>query len=102
MESPGFPGRFNAHFSDASIAYYEATQQNMLSQSRFVHLELHQAVVRHYGCSTIRDIVRLFADNERSLIAANHCQYLADPSGAARGPSDDAVTHRGTPGSVSP
>src|SRR6266705_2474145 len=34
-----------AHFPPASKAYYEATPQNLLSQSRFIHPELNRLFV---------------------------------------------------------
>src|ERR1700756_2819926 len=37
--------KIDAHFPPASQAYYEATPQKLLSQSRFVHPELHRLVV---------------------------------------------------------
>jgi hypothetical protein len=33
--------RIDAHFPPASQPYYEATPQKLLSQSRFIHLELN-------------------------------------------------------------
>jgi len=35
-----------AHFPEASQAYYETTPQKLLSQSRFIHPELHQLFVQ--------------------------------------------------------
>jgi hypothetical protein len=37
--------RIEAHFPPASQAYYEATLQKLLSQSRFIHPELHRLFV---------------------------------------------------------
>lgn len=37
--------KIDAHFPPASQAYYEATPQKLLSQSRFIHPELHRLVV---------------------------------------------------------
>jgi hypothetical protein len=37
--------RIDAHFPANSLAYYEATPQQLLSQSRFIHPDFHQLVV---------------------------------------------------------
>ncbi len=39
----------DAHFPPASQAYYEATPQKLLSQSRFIHPELHQLIVELFN-----------------------------------------------------
>ena len=51
--------RIDAHFPDASIAYYEATPQHLLSQSRFVHAELHQLVVELFTADVYGNIRRV-------------------------------------------
>jgi hypothetical protein len=39
----------DAHFPPASQAYYEATPQKLLSQSRFIHLELNRLFVEMFN-----------------------------------------------------
>jgi hypothetical protein len=41
--------KIDAHFPDASIACYEATPQQLLSQSRFIHPDLSQLVVELFN-----------------------------------------------------
>jgi hypothetical protein len=41
--------RIEAHFPPASQAYYEATPQKLLSQSRFIHPELHRLFVELFN-----------------------------------------------------
>lgn len=43
-----------AHFPPASQAYYEATPQKLLSQSRFVHPELNRLFVDMFKCRCLR------------------------------------------------
>ncbi|GAC1664014.1 MAG: IS21-like element ISRsp2 family transposase [Candidatus Dormibacteraceae bacterium] len=51
--------RIDAHFPDASIAYYEATPQHLLSQSRFIHEELNQLVVELFNVNVYGNIRRV-------------------------------------------
>ncbi len=51
--------KVDAHFPDASVAYYEATPQHLLSQSRFVHAELHQLVVELFTADVYGNIRRV-------------------------------------------
>lgn len=41
--------KIDAHFPPASQAYYEATPQRLLSQSRFIHPELHRLFVELFN-----------------------------------------------------
>lgn len=41
--------KIDAHFPAASVAYYEATQQQQLSQSLFIHPDLNQLVVELFN-----------------------------------------------------
>lgn len=41
--------KIDAHFPPASQAYYEATPQRLLSQSRFIHPELHRLCVELFN-----------------------------------------------------
>src|SRR5256885_4709915 len=45
---------FEGHFPAASQAYYEATPQKLLSQSRFIHPELNQFVRGAVQCGRLR------------------------------------------------
>ena len=51
--------RIDAHFPDASIAYYEATPQHLLSQSRFIHADLNQLVVDLFNADVYGNIRRV-------------------------------------------
>jgi len=51
--------RILAHFPDASVAYYEATPQHLLSQARFLHAELHQLVVELFNVEVYGNIRRV-------------------------------------------
>jgi hypothetical protein len=51
--------KVNAHFPDASIAYYEATPQHLLSQSRFIHPDLNQLVVELFNLDVYGNIRRV-------------------------------------------
>ena len=49
----------DAHFPPASQAYYEATPQKLLSQSRFIHPELHRLVVDLFNADVYGNIRRV-------------------------------------------
>src|SRR3974390_3519915 len=51
--------KIDSHFPDASVAYYEATPQHLLSQSRFIHLELNQLVVDLFNADGYGNIRRV-------------------------------------------
>ena len=51
--------RIMAHFPDASVAYYEATPQHLLSQARFLHADLHQLVVELFNFEVYGNIRRV-------------------------------------------
>jgi hypothetical protein len=51
--------KIDAHFPDASIAYYEATPQQLLSQSRFIHPDLSQLVVELLNADVYGNIRRV-------------------------------------------
>jgi len=51
--------KIDAHFPPASQAYYEATPQKLLSQSRFIHPELHQLVVDLFNADVYGNIRRV-------------------------------------------
>jgi transposase len=48
----------DAHFPPASQAYYEATPQKLLSQSRFIHPELNQLFVEMFNADVFGNIRR--------------------------------------------
>lgn len=50
--------RIDAHFPPASQAYYEATPQKLLSQSRFIHPELHRLFVELFNTDVYGNIRR--------------------------------------------
>jgi len=51
--------KIDAHFPPASQAYYEATPQKLLSQSRFIHPELHRLVVDLFNAEVYGNIRRV-------------------------------------------
>lgn len=51
--------KLDAHFPPASQAYYEATPQKLLSQSRFIHDELHRLVVDLFNADVYGNIRRV-------------------------------------------
>ena len=51
--------KIDAHFPPASRAYYEATPQKLLSQSRFIHPELHRLVVDLFNAEVYGNIRRV-------------------------------------------
>jgi hypothetical protein len=48
----------DAHFPPASQAYYEATPQKLLSQSRFIHLDLNQLFVELFNADLFGNLRR--------------------------------------------
>lgn len=50
--------RIDAHFPPASQAYYEATPQKLLSQSRFIHPELNRLFVELFNADVFGNIRR--------------------------------------------
>ena len=50
--------KLEAHFPPASQAYYEATPQKLLSQSRFIHPELHRLFVELFNADVYGNIRR--------------------------------------------
>lgn len=48
----------DTHFPPASQAYYEATPQKLLSQSRFIHPDLHQLFVQLFNADVYGNIRR--------------------------------------------
>lgn len=50
--------KIEAHFPPASQAYYEATPQRLLSQSRFIHPDLHQLFVALFNADVFGNIRR--------------------------------------------
>lgn len=50
--------RIDAHFPLASQAYYEATPQKLLSQSRFIHPDLHRLFVELFNADVYGNIRR--------------------------------------------
>jgi hypothetical protein len=50
--------KIDAHFPPASQAYYEATPQKLLSQSRFIHPELHRLFVELFNADVYGNIRR--------------------------------------------
>jgi len=50
--------KIDAHFPPASQAYYEATPQRLLSQSRFIHPELNQLFVELFNTDVYGNIRR--------------------------------------------
>jgi transposase len=50
--------KIDAHFPPASQAYYEATPQRLLSQSRFIHPELHRLFVELFNADPYGHIRR--------------------------------------------
>jgi len=64
-----------AHFPPASQAYYEATPQKLLSQSRFVHPELNSLFVEMFNADVYGNIRRaqgLIRSCTKEIAAAGH------------------------------
>jgi transposase len=65
----------DAHFPAASQAYYEATPQKLLSQSRFIHPELHQLFVDMFNADVYGNLRRaqgLIRSCTKEINAAGH------------------------------
>jgi transposase len=82
--------RLDAHFPPASQAYYEATPQKLLSQSRFIHAELHQLVVELFNADVygnIRRVQGLIRTCTKEIGASGHelaSTYIASAIGTMR------------------
>jgi hypothetical protein len=86
--------KIDAHFPPASQAYYEATPQKLLSQSRFIHPELHRLVVDLFNADVYGNIRRVqgllrSAAKERKRLAMSH-EPAMQLSSAASAASDHA------------
>jgi hypothetical protein len=50
--------RIDAHFPPNSLAYHETTPQNLLSQARFIHLELHRLLAELFSADVFGNLRR--------------------------------------------
>lgn len=50
--------RIDAHFPPNSLAYYETTPQHLLSQARFIHLELHRLLAELFTADVFGNLRR--------------------------------------------
>jgi transposase len=67
--------RIDAHFPQNSVAYYEATPQQLLSQSRFIHADFHQLVVELFNADVyghLRRVQGLLRSAAKHLHAVGH------------------------------
>lgn len=67
--------RIDAHFPANSLAYYEATPQQLLSQSRFIHPDFHQLVVELFNADVyghLRRVQGLLGTATKHLHAVGH------------------------------
>jgi transposase len=67
--------RIDAHFPANSLAYYEATPQQLLSQSRFIHPDFHQLVVDLFNADVyghLRRVQGLLRSATKHLHAVGH------------------------------
>jgi hypothetical protein len=67
--------RIDAHFPANSLAYYEATPQQLLSQSRFIHPDFHQLVVELFNADVyghLRRVQGLLRSATKHLHAVGH------------------------------
>lgn len=67
--------RIDAHFPANSLAYYEATPQQLLSQSRFIHPDFHQLVVDLFNVDVyghLRRVQGLLRSATKHLHAVGH------------------------------
>ena len=67
--------RIDAHFPPASQAYYEATPQKLLSQSRFIHSELNRLFVELFNADLFGNLRRcqgLVRSCTKEINAAGH------------------------------
>jgi hypothetical protein len=71
--------KIDAHFPPASQAYYEATPQKLLSQSRFIHPELNRLFVELLGADVFGNLRRCQGFVRRCTKEINQCgRELAD------------------------
>jgi transposase len=67
--------RIDVHFPANSLAYYEATPQQLLSQSRFIHVDFHQLVVDLFNADVyghLRRVQGLLRSATKHLHAVGH------------------------------
>ncbi len=67
--------RIDAHFPANSLAYYEATPQQLLSQSRFIHPDFHQLVIDLFNADVyghLRRVQGLLRSATKHLHAVGH------------------------------
>jgi len=67
--------RIDTHFPANSVAYYEATPQQLLSQSRFIHADFHQLVVELFNADVyghLRRVQGLLRSATKHLHAVGH------------------------------
>ena len=67
--------KIDAHFPPASQAYYEATPQRLLSQSRFIHLELNRLFVELFNSDVYGNLRRcqgLVRSGTKEINASGH------------------------------
>jgi hypothetical protein len=67
--------KIDAHFPDASQAYYEATPQKLLSQSRFIHPELNRLFVELFNADLFGNLRRcqgFVASSTKEINTAGH------------------------------
>jgi len=67
--------RIDAHFPANSVAYYGATPQQLLSQSRFIHPDFHQLVVDLFNADVyghLRRVQGLLRSATKHLHAVGH------------------------------
>jgi hypothetical protein len=67
--------KIEAHFPPASQAYYEATPQKLLSQSRFIHPELNRLFVELLNADVYGNIRRCQGFVSRCTKEINHCGH---------------------------
>jgi transposase len=76
--------KIDAHFPPASQAYYEATPQKLLSQSRFIHPELHRLCVELFNADVygnLRRVQGFVGSSTKEINTAGH--DVANPRIAA-------------------
>lgn len=67
--------KIDSHFPPNSVAYYEATPQHLLSQSRFIHADLHQLVVDLFNADVhgnLRRVQGLIRSASKEIHRAGH------------------------------
>ena len=75
--------KIDAHFPPASQAYYEATPQKLLSQSRFIHPELNRVVRGAVQCGCLRQHLRRCQGFVRTLHQRDQPQRPRDSPASA-------------------